>query len=148
MSLFKRITITLFGAPLILFSIGLIFFAVGGGLTYNQILFRQGAIQVQGEVIDLSENCDDDGCTYSPIVQFTTTQDEIVYYHSTYGSYPSEFEIGEVVNIQYKSDNPEKAMISGEGGLFRFIFMGVGGIIFLVGLILFALNLKNSILSE
>ena len=56
--------------------------------------------------------------------------------------------MGEVVNILYKSDNPGKALIAGEGGLLRFIFMGVGGAVILAGLAVFGANLKNSSLTE
>ena len=71
---------------------------------------------------------------------------ETVFYHSTYGSNPPEYKVGEVVTIFYKSENPEKAIIAGEGGVFRIIFMGVGGVILLAGIILFGVNLYNSFL--
>jgi len=136
------------GAPIILFIIGFIFFGIGGGLTYHQILFRQDAIQVPGEVISLSESCDDEGCAYRPNVRFTTLEGETVFYYSNYGSSPPEYDVGENVTILYKSENPEKAIIAGEGGIFRFIFMGVGGALIIAGLIIFGISLKNSFLIE
>jgi len=148
MNLFQRIKGALFGAPLILLSIGLIFFAVGGGLTYYQIIFRQDATQAQGEVIELAEGCDDDGCAFSPIVRFTTANGETAFYHSTFGSYPPEYQIGERVTIFYKPETPEKAIIGGEGGILRYVFIGIGAVIVLSGLIFFAVTLKNSFLSD
>lgn len=148
MDLFKRIKQAFLGGPVFLFFIGLIFFGIGAGLTYHQIIFRQDALQVPGEVISLSESCDDDGCAYSPVVRFTTLKGETAFYHSSFGSYPPEYDISESVSIMYKSDNPDKALIAGEGGVLRFIFMGVGGVIILAGLIFFASNLKNSYLAE
>jgi hypothetical protein len=146
MNLIRRVKQSLSGAPLILFWVGLIFLGVGGGLTYHQFIFKMDALQAPGEVVGLSESCDDDGCFYSPDVRFTTMGGETVFYHSTYGSNPPEYKVGEVVTIFYKSENPEKAIIAGEGGVFRIIFIGVGGIILLAGLILFGVNLYHSFL--
>ena len=81
-------------------------------------------------------------------MRFTTLKGETAYYHSTYGSSPPEYDVGDTVNIFYKSENPAKAIIAGEGGVLRFIFMGIGGVITLIGLIVFAVNLKNSYLTE
>lgn len=136
------------GGPVFLFFIGFIFFGIGAGLTYHQLIFRQDALQVPGIVISLSENCDDDGCAYSPVVRFMTLEGETAFYHSSFGSYPPQYDVGETVAIFYKSANPEKAIIAGEGSILRFIFMGVGGVIILAGLIFFAANLKNSYLIE
>lgn len=147
MKLFQRIKQSLAGAPVILFLIGLPLFGIGAGLTYYQIIFRQDAINTQGEVISLSENCDD-GCTYSPVVRFTTLTGETVFYYSSFNSNPPEYEVGETVSILYKSENPEKAIIAGEGGILRFIFMCAGGAVILAGLIFFGINLKNSYLGE
>ena len=147
MKLFQRVKQSLMGAPVILFIIGLPFFGAGAGLTYQQVLFRQDAIEVPGEVIGLSENCDD-GCTYSPVVRFITLEGESVTYYSSYSSSPPEYDVGEVVPILYKSGNPEKAIIAGEGGILRFIFMGTGGAIIIAGLVFFGINLRNSYLSE
>lgn len=148
MNLFQRLRQSLAGAPLILFFIGLPFFGVGAVLTYQQIIFRQVALQVPGEVINLSESCDNDGCVYSPIVRFTTLEGETAFYNSTFGSYPPDYDIGEAVSIFYKYEDPEKAIIAGEGSIFRYIFIGVGSIIILSGLVFYAINLKNSYLAE
>jgi hypothetical protein len=146
MNLIQRVKQSFSGAPFILFLIGLVFFGVGGGLTYHQIVFRMDALQAPGEVISLSESCDDDGCFYSPDVRFTTERGETRYYHSSYGSNPPEYKLGEEVSVFYKADNPEKAIIAGEGGVFRIIFMGVGGIVLLAGIVVFGYNLYNSFL--
>jgi hypothetical protein len=148
MNLFQRIKQAFMGGPVFLFFIGLIFFGIGAGMTYYQIIFRQDALQVPGEVISLSESCDDDGCAYSPIVRFTTLKGETALYHSTFGSSPPEYKVGETVALFYKAENPAKAIIAGEGGILRFIFMGIGGVIILAGLLFFASNLKNSYINE
>ncbi len=148
MKLFRKIKESIFGVPLFLFLFGLVFFGIGAGLTYHQIIFKMDALQAPGEVIGLSESCDNDGCVYRPDVRFTTVAGETVYYHSTYGSYPPEYQVGEAVNIYYKSDNPQKAIIAGEGGIFRIIFMAIGGIVMLGGVVFFGVNLYNSFLTR
>ncbi len=146
MKLFHHVKQSLSGAPLILLWVGLVFFGVGGGLTYHQFVFKMDALQAPGEVISLSESCDDDGCYYSPVVRFTTGDGETVFYHSSFSSSPPAYKIGENVSIFYKSENPEKAIIDGEGGILRIVFMGVGGVILLAGIALFGFNLYNSYL--
>jgi len=148
MELIKRIKQAFLGGPIFVFFFGLVFFGIGAGMTYYQIIFRQDAMQAPGEVIGLSENCDDEGCAYSPVVLFTTQNGTTAYYHSTFSSSPPEYKVGERVTIFYKAENPEKAVISGEGGVFRFIFMGVGGVIIVASLLFFASNLKNSYINE
>jgi len=140
-----RIKQSLLGGPIILFLIGLIFFGVGGGMTYYQVVFRQDALQAPGEVISLSENCDDEGCAYSPVVRFTTLDGKTAYYDSSFSSNPPEYQIGERVAIYYQSENPEKAIIDGEGSVLRIVFMIVGGLIILAGLVFFSVNLRNSL---
>ena len=148
MNLIRHVKQSLSGAPIILFLVGLVFFGVGGGLTYHQFIFKMNALQAPGEVISLSESCDDDGCYYYPMVRFSTYTGESVSYQSSFGSYPPEHEIGETVQIFYKSENPENAIIAGEGGILRIIFMGVGGVILLAGIILFGVNLYNNYLTK
>lgn len=101
MNMIKSIKEAILGGPIILFAIGLVFFGIGGGLTYRQIIFRQDAIQVPGEVIELTESCDDEGCSYRPTVRFNMLAGETIFYYSTYGSYPPEYDLGENVNILY-----------------------------------------------
>jgi hypothetical protein len=146
MNLIRHVKQSLFGAPIILLWVGLVFLGVGGGLTYHQFIFKMDALQAPGEVTSLSESCDDDGCYYSPVVRFTTDDGETIIHHSNFSSYPPAYKVGETVSIFYKSENPEKAIIDGEGGILRIVFMGVGGLILLAGIALFGVNLYKSYL--
>jgi len=128
--------------------LGLIFFSIGAGLTFQQYLLRQDALQAPGEVIALSESCDDDGCTYRPVVRFTTQNGRVETYNSQFGSSPPAYDVGEMVTIFYQPDNPQKAFIQGEGSVFRIIFSAIGAAIMLFGLAFFAYNLKQSYLAE
>ena len=71
-----------------------------------------------------------------------------ISYWSSYSSNPPAYDLGEEVVVYYKPDNPEKAMIKGEGGVFRVIFMAVGGAVMLGGMAFFAVNIRNSYFNE
>jgi len=148
MNFFKRIWQSFMRGPVWVILFGLVFFGIGAGLTYRQFMIRQDAFEVPGEVIRLNESCDDEGCTYSPVVRFTTQDGRQVTYNSTFSSSPPAYDIGEQVTMFYQPDDPQRATIKGEGGVFRFIFAGVGGVIIVVGLAFFASNIKNSYLEE
>ena len=148
MNIFTRVWTAFRQGPMFVVFLGLIFFAVGVGLTFQQYLLRQDALQAQGTVISLAESCDDEGCTYRPIVRFTAQNGREEFYNSMYGSSPPAYEVGEIVTLFYQPDNPQKAFIQGEGGIFRVIFTAIGAGIMLVGLAFFANNLKQSYLVE
>jgi len=135
------------GAPLFVILFGLIFFAIGFGLTYQQYNLRRNGLEAQGMVTQLVENCDDEGCTYSPVVAFTTQDGRSATYSSTFSSSPPAYQVGEVVTLLYRPDNPQKALIKGEGGLFRWIFTGMGGGVIVVGLFLFARRLQEMLMA-
>jgi len=73
---------------------------------------------------------------------------QVASYHSLFGSGPTDYEVGETVTIFYRPYNPEKATIKGEGGVFRFIFAGVGGGVIIFGLFFLANNIKATYLEE
>ena len=134
--------------PVYLIIFGLIFFGIGGGLAYRQIAFERQGAQVQGEVIGLSQNCDDEGCSYSPVVRFNTQNEQTITFESTYSSSPPAYDVGEAVTVIHSYENPEKAIIKGGGLVFQIIFMIVGGVIILFGLLFFFFNVRDSFLTE
>ena len=148
MSVVKQILNSLIHGPIYLIVFGLIFFGIGAGLTYKQSSVERDGTQVPGEVVSLAENCDNDGCTYAPIVSFKTREGKMVSFESTYSSYPPAYEIGEKVTVIYSLDAPEKAVIKGEGMGFRIVFMIVGGLIAAVGLGMFSTSVVKSFVRE
>jgi hypothetical protein len=148
MKFINRIWTAFRQGPIFVIAFGLIFFGIGAGMTYQQWLLRQQALEVPGTVISLSESCDDDGCTYRPNVRFTTQSGQTEIYNSSFGSSPPAYKVGETVTIFYRPDNPQKATIKGEGAVLRFVFAGIGGGIIIFGLAFFANNIKNSYLEE
>ena len=148
MNIFTRLFRSFVRGPIYVILFGLVFFGIGGGLTYKQYVYQQQAIPVEGEVIGHTEGCDDDGCTYHSVVRYVTQQGKTITYTSTYGSSPPAHDVGEIVTIYYTPDDPYDAAIKGEGIVFRIIFMAIGGIIMLVGFAFFIANFKQTYLIE
>jgi hypothetical protein len=144
MDFIKRIYKSFIAGPVYVILFGLIFYGIGAGLTYRQRNYEQQGIQVQGEVISLSEGCDDDGCTYSPIVRFKTEDGQSITFESSYASSQPAYHVGEQIQVNYLPEDPAKAAIHGEGQTFRIIFMIVGGIVVAIGLVMFSSTLKGS----
>lgn len=144
MGIFKRLSDALMGGPFYLILFGLVFFGIGAGLTYRQRTLEGQGVHAQGTVINLTENCDEDGCTYKPVVRFETQDGQSVSFNGRYSSSPPAYQIGETVTVNYSLEEPKKAVIVGEGQLFRIIFMIAGGVVITIGLWLFGTNLKNS----
>ena len=148
MSLIKRFYKSFMHGPIYVIFFGLIFFGIGGGLTYRQVRFESQGAQAQGEVTGFISDCDDEGCSHSPRVRFKTQNGQTISFTSTYSSSPPAYDVGEMVTVIYAVDNPEKAIIKGEGQVLRIVFMLIGGIFIIAGLLLFGSNLRNSGLSE
>jgi hypothetical protein len=149
MSILKRAYKTFMGGPIFVIIFGMIFFGIGGGLTYKQYIFKQKSVQVQGNVTGhVMGSCDDDGCSYNSVVSFTTQDGISTSYTSTFSSSPPAYDVGDTVIVFYSPENPKKAVIKGEGIVLRTIFMTIGGVIIIFGFYIFSSNLKNSYLSE
>ena len=127
-AIFKQLT-----GPIIFMFAGLLFFAIGSGMTMHQRTLEKQGIEAPGVVIDLQEHSDSDGSTYSPVVQFKTNNGQSVEIVSSYSSSPPEHEIGESVIVVYPPDKPENAIIKGDGQLLHIIFMLLGGLFAVIG---------------
>lgn len=149
MNTIKSIFKAFMHGPIYVVIFGMIFFCIGGGLAYRQYTFEQKGIQVQGEVTGHTiGSCDDDGCSYKSVVSFKTQNGKSISFPSNYSSSPPAYDVGETVTVFYTPDSSEKAIIQGEGRVFRIVFMSVGGVIILFGLSIFASNLRKSSLTE
>ena len=146
MSFIERIYKSFMDGLIYVILFGLVFYGIGAGLTYRQQSMERQGIEVQGEVVSFVQSCDDDGCTYAPVVRFQTKNGQSVSYESTYSSSPPAYDVGESVQVFYSPENPEKAAIKGEGRVLRIIFTIVGGLIIVFGLSVFGTNVRNSYL--
>ena len=129
--------------PLIFMLIGLLFFAIGSGLTMRQRTLEQQGIEAHGTVVDLHENYDSDGSTYAPVVQFRTHDGQAIEFVSSYSSSPPAYDVGESVTVVYPSENPTKAIIKGEGQLLHIVFMLLGGLVTAVGFYLIYSTIRD-----
>ncbi len=146
MSFIKRIYKSFMHGPIYVILFGLVFYGIGFGLSYRQRSMERQGIEAPGEVVSFVQNCDDDGCTYAPVVRFKTQEGQSVSYESSFSSSPPAYDVGESVQVFYSPENPEKAVIKGEGRVLRLIFTIVGGLIVLFGFSIFGSNIKNSYL--
>jgi hypothetical protein len=119
--------------PTIFMIFGLLFFAIGSGMTMRQRTLEKRGIEAPGIVVGLHENYDSDGSTYTPIVQFRTDSGQSVEFVSSYSSSPPAYRVGETVTVVYPPENPEKAIIKGDGQFLHIIFMLLGGIVAAIG---------------
>ena len=117
----------------IFFLFGILFFAIGSGMTIHQRTLEEQGMEAQGVVVDLQENYDSDGSTYSSVVQFITSNGQNFEFVSSYSSSPPAHDIGENVTVVYPPGDPSNAIIKGEGQFLRIIFMALGGVSALVG---------------
>lgn len=113
--------------PLIFFLFGVLFFAIGSGMTLRQRTLEGQGFEVPGMVVDLQENYDSDGSTYTPVVQFKTNSGQSIEFTSSYSSSPPAYDVGESVTVVYPPDNPSDAIIKGDGQFLHIIFMLLGG---------------------
>jgi hypothetical protein len=144
MSFIKRIYKAFMHGPIYIILFGMVFYGIGAGLTYRQRSIERQGIEVPGEVVSFVQSCDNDGCTYAPVVRFQTQDGRSVSYESTFSSSPPAYDKGEIVQIFYSPENPEKAVIKGEGRVLRLIFTIVGSVIIIFGLGTFGTNVRDS----
>lgn len=123
----------LFGVSLI-FLCGILFFGIGSASTFRRDRLEETGLETPGVVIELRENYDEDGVTYTPKVQFITMEGVSIEFYSSYASNPPSYQIGELVTVVYQPRNPEDAIIKGEGQLLHIFFMAFGGLFATIGL--------------
>lgn len=128
-----RTTLKQLTGPAIFMLFGLVFFAIGTGMTMRQRTLEGQGIEAPGVVVGLQENYDSDGSTYTPVVQFQTSSGQSIKFASSYSSSPPAYYVGESVMVVYPPDNPEKAIIKGDGQILHIIFMLLGGIVAAIG---------------
>lgn len=147
MSTLKKIYQAFINGPIYIVVFGLVFFGIGASLSVKQSLIERFGDQAPGEVVSLSTRCDDDGCTYSPVVRFKTQYGITFSFESRYFSNPPAYKAGDRVTVIYPQENPEEAEIKGGGKVFRLIFTIVGGIITSFGLGFFYTTLRDDLSS-
>lgn len=145
MAIIKQIYRSFVRGPIYIIVFGLIFFSIGAVPGIKQLLLEYDGGQAQGEVIRLSSRCDDEGCTYAPVVRFKLQNGGTITFESIYSSSPPAYDVGEQVTVLYPLQEPDKAEIKGGGKVFRIAFTAVGGVILSVGAYMFYQNLRDDL---
>lgn len=148
MSILNQISRSLLKGPLYLILFGFIFFGIGAGMSLNQKLIERYGVKAPGEVINLANRCDNEGCTYSPVVRFELQNGKMISFESSFSSNPPAYDVGEKVTVIYPQDTPEKAEIKGGGKVLRIVFTIMGGVVISSGVVMFYRNMRDDISIE
>ena len=145
MSIIKQISRSFMQGPIYIIIFGLIFFGIGAGPSLKQLLIAYDGGQARGEVISLTTRCDDEGCSYAPVVRFELQNGKTITFESAYSSNPPSYDVGEQITVLYPQESPEKAEIKGGGKVLRITFTIIGGIIISGGVAIFYRNMRDDI---
>ena len=124
----------------------LVFIAFGsgfGGFGAYQLIttydFLDGATEIQAEVIENPESCDDDGCTWWPKLKFTAADGTQQSMRTRYGASNYGYSVGAEVSVHYNPRYPY-LRVTGPDNLWLLggVFGALGGLVFCIGIWLFA----------
>ncbi|MEU6661944.1 DUF3592 domain-containing protein [Streptomyces sp. NPDC046821] len=123
-------------ATIVLIGVGAVFLIVGLSMAGVSISYLSDAERAPGKVVSLEWRRDysssrrhgSDGPMAYPVVQFTSADGKLRTFHSSMGSNPPAYDVGERVEMLYRADSPQDAKISGFFSLWLFpvIFGGIG----------------------
>ena len=123
--------------------IGALFLALGIFFFIDSSNFKKETITAQGLVVDevissTGRSARQLTPTHYPVVRFGTATGDTVIFKGHVGSYPPKYYKGQAVPVRYRPEDPQKARIDDNSGLFLLaaIFSGIGGLFFLLGLII------------
>jgi hypothetical protein len=71
-----------------------------------------GRIKATGTVVELVDNEEVEGQTFSPLVRYTTVEGREVVFKDDVRSYPPAYSVGEVVDVYYPPSNVDAAQIA------------------------------------
>ncbi|MBB4007215.1 DUF3592 domain-containing protein [Allorhizobium taibaishanense] len=117
--------------------IGLAFLVTGGWLFYSDHQFAARAIHAPGVVTDLARKRghDDDGTTFTAIVQFTDANGQSQEMADSISANPPRFSKGDKVDVLYDPQAPSSAVINDGWGRYFLpgLFSGLGFVFAIIG---------------
>ena len=111
---------------------------IAGYLASLNFEFNNQALQTVGEVVEIRENVSHKGShTYTPVVSFETSEQQKITFQPSMSSSSLGLEVGDWVNVAYLPSDPNKAKIDQWSFVWSMpiTFMGLGGVFFLIGLL-------------
>jgi hypothetical protein len=108
--------------------------------------FLKDAQTTHGKVIELIRSRTSDSIVYMPVVEFETKEGSVVEFTSSAGSNPPSYSRGDIVEVLYRESSPEQAKIKSFFSLWGMatVFGIMGGIFFLIGLIIILVGFLKS----
>ncbi|MCP9757621.1 DUF3592 domain-containing protein [Lacihabitans sp. CCS-44] len=107
--------------------IGTLLLVIGLGIGCYNFYFIQNATKTKGVVLRLDGGAYRQG--YAPVVEFLDkSQQAHLHYHMVF-SRPPQYQVGEYVDIYYKSDDPENASMG--YSWFPILILGGIGLVFI-----------------
>ena len=131
-----------FGFFFILF--GAAFIIVAAAILIHQEVFKKNAVQTTGIVV---ENVQSEGSSgYKTRYSYFDEAGNEYFNTGSSTSNPPEYKVGTEITVYYSIKNPGKSIYkSSTTKIISIVFLGLGGVSFIAGLILFILNRKKAI---
>lgn len=108
-------------------------FVVAGVWARSTMQPYEGGVETTATVVDLDRRSSDDGTTYAAVFEFRTELGEVVRVTDSFAS-SSPPEIGTEIAVSYERGDPQGARNLDNPAWFPWIFIGIGGVVVLVGL--------------
>jgi hypothetical protein len=136
----------LIGLLFVLIGLGVLISGVVSAMKQSRALSRQ--ISSTGTVVDVVKRVFNPGSgVYCPVVEFTTAAGQPVRFESQFGTMPASHQVGQTVRVRYQAADPQQAEV--DSATSRWLvpgctigmglaFLGLGGSLFVIGLLVLA----------
>ncbi len=113
-------------------AIVLVYFAIKQ--YYNSKELIATGVKTKAKVIDLIQISGDDGYTYKPVFEYTDRSNNLITFKSEISSSPAPYDIGDIVNIVYDTNNEDRKIVS-FWGLYRWtiILLAIASPLLIIG---------------
>jgi hypothetical protein len=115
--------------------ISLVLLAVAGVVFKLTQDFLEKSAIAEGSVVALEERMNKDSAfpLYYPVIEFEDASGEVVEFESSFGSRPSRYDVGDIVEVRYSTEDSTRVRIDGFFSIWMAVFVTAGvGILFLV----------------
>lgn len=109
--------------------------------------FLKSSQIARGTVVELVSSTSDNGSTlYRPTIEFLTDKGSTIQFTSDVSSNPPSYKKGEVVEVYYQKDMPQRAKVKGFFSLWggHLIMGGMGFTLFMVGFSMVVTNARKN----
>jgi len=136
--------------------VGLLFIVMGGAVLISGIIAavkqkRKTArgVTTTGTVVNLVKKVFNPGSAgvYCPVVQFTTSNGQLIQFESSFGTMPASHSVGQTITVRYDPTNPQTAevdsttnnwFVPGCTMVMGFLFLAMGLVFAVIGILMLA----------